>query len=41
MKAYELLFIVNPSIEDETREAVLARIESVIAADGGAIDNVV
>ena len=40
MKAYELLFIVAPSIDDETRAAVLNRIESTIAASEGTVDNV-
>lgn len=40
MKAYELLFIVAPSIDEETRAAVMARIESTIAASEGTVDNV-
>ena len=40
MKAYELLFIVDPSIDDETRLATSKRIDNVITSQGGKIDNV-
>ncbi|MDO4291371.1 MAG: 30S ribosomal protein S6 [Eggerthellaceae bacterium] len=40
MKAYELLFFVAPTIDEETRAGVMKRIESTIAADNGVIDNV-
>lgn len=40
MKAYELLFFVAPSIDEETRLAVMKRIETAITADKGVIDNV-
>ncbi len=40
MKAYELLFFVAPTIEDETRAAVMKRIETTIAEGEGKIDNV-
>ncbi|MCL2136366.1 MAG: 30S ribosomal protein S6 [Coriobacteriia bacterium] len=40
MKAYELLFILNPTLEDEVREATMQRIDTTIAAQGGEIDNV-
>ncbi|MEE8716992.1 MAG: 30S ribosomal protein S6 [Coriobacteriales bacterium] len=40
MKAYELLFFVNPAITDEARAAVMKRIESTIAESAGVIDNV-
>ncbi|MDR0888893.1 MAG: 30S ribosomal protein S6 [Coriobacteriales bacterium] len=38
MKAYELLFIVDPAIEAEAREATLKRINDAITAQGGTID---
>jgi small subunit ribosomal protein S6 len=38
MKAYELLFFVNPAIDEESRLAANKRIENVITADGGVID---
>ena len=40
MKAYELLFIVNPAIDDETRLATSKRIDSTITEQGGKITNV-
>lgn len=40
MKAYELLFIVDPSIDDETRLATSKRIDSTITSQGGRVDNV-
>jgi small subunit ribosomal protein S6 len=40
MKAYELLYIVDPSANDEARAGVSARIEGVVTSEGGAIKNV-
>ena len=40
MKAYELLFIVAPTIDDETRAGVMKRIDTAIAAADGKVDNV-
>lgn len=40
MKAYELLFFVAPTIEDEARAGVLKRIETVLADGNGTVDNV-
>ncbi|WP_080800998.1 30S ribosomal protein S6 [Arabiibacter massiliensis] len=40
MKAYELLFFVAPSIDEETRTAVMKRIETTIADAKGTVDNV-
>lgn len=40
MKAYELLFFVDPAIEDDAREALLARVESTITGQDGVIDSV-
>ena len=40
MKAYELLFFVAPTIDDETRLAVMKRIETTVAESNGVIDNV-
>lgn len=40
MKAYELLFFVAPSIDEESRLAVMKRIEITITADKGVVDNV-
>jgi len=40
MKAYELLLMLNPSLEEDARAAVLDRIQGVITADGGVVDAV-
>ena len=40
MKAYELLFFVNPSLDPETRLAVMRRIDNTIAEANGKVDNV-
>ena len=40
MKAYELLFSVAPSIDEETRAAVMKRIDTTIAEGKGTVDNV-
>ena len=40
MKAYELLFIVPPTIDDETRAGVMKRIETTITDAEGVVDNV-
>lgn len=40
MKAYELLFFVAPTIDDESRLAVMKRIETTVAESNGVIDNV-
>ena len=40
MKAYELLYFVAPTLEEEARANVQSRIESAITAGEGTIDNV-
>lgn len=40
MKAYELLFIVAPTIDDATRAGVMKRIETTITDAQGVVDNV-
>ena len=40
MKAYELLYIVDPSANDEVRAGVSARIDAAITSEGGQVDNV-
>ncbi len=39
MKAYELLFFVAPTIDEETRTAVMDRISATIAEGEGTIEN--
>ena len=40
MKAYELLYFVAPTLDDEARANVASRIEGTITAGEGVIDNV-
>lgn len=40
MKAYELLYIVDPSSSEEVRAGVSARIDVAITNEGGTIDSV-
>lgn len=40
MKAYELLFFVDPTIDEETRAATMKRIDVTITDNGGVVDNV-
>lgn len=40
MKAYELLYFVNPALEEDAREATSKRIDNAITAQGGTIDKV-
>ena len=40
MKAYELLYIVDPSANDEVRAGVSARIDVTITSERGTIDSV-
>ena len=40
MKAYELLYIVDPSANDEVRAGVSASIDVTITSEGGTIDSV-
>lgn len=40
MKAYELLFFVDPALDEETRLASMKRIETTITEPGGVVDSV-
>lgn len=40
MKAYELLFFVDPAATEEMRAGAMKRIEVAITANGGSIDSV-
>jgi small subunit ribosomal protein S6 len=40
MKAYELLYFVNPVLDEEDQLATLKRIDTTIVSQGGIIDNV-
>jgi len=39
VKAYELLLLLNPSLDEESRAAVLDKVHGLITADGGVVDN--
>lgn len=40
MKAYELLLLLNPSLDEEANAAVLEKVQGIITADGGVVDKV-
>lgn len=40
MKAYELLLMLNPTLDDEARGALLEKAQGLVTADGGVVDNV-
>ena len=40
MKAYELLFFMNPALDEETRAGVLKKIDAMVVENGGAVDSV-
>ncbi len=37
MNKYEMLYILNPELSEEAREAVIAKLEDIIAKDGGIV----
>lgn len=40
MKAYELLVLLNPTLDEDARETAVGRVQEVITNDGGTIDSV-
>ena len=34
MTNYEVMFIINPTLEEEKREATIEKVKAIIAADG-------
>jgi len=40
MKAYELLFFINPALEEEDRVATFKRIDTAITSQDGVVDNI-
>ncbi len=40
MKAYELLYVIDPSASDEVRAGVSARIDAAITTEGGQVDSI-
>lgn len=39
MKAYELLLMLNPTLDEDARAGVVEKVHSLIAADGGVVDS--
>jgi small subunit ribosomal protein S6 len=40
VKAYELLLLLNPSLDEESRAALMDKFQGLITTDGGVVDNV-
>jgi small subunit ribosomal protein S6 len=40
VKAYELMLMLTPTLDDEAREAALGKVESLITSLKGTVDNV-
>ena len=40
MNNYELLYIIDNSIDDEAKEAVIARLSGIVTNDGGTVESV-
>lgn len=40
MKAYELMLMLDPTLDDEMRASVIEKVQGLITADGGVVDNV-
>jgi small subunit ribosomal protein S6 len=40
VKAYELMLMLTPNLDDEAREAALEKVQSLISSNDGAVDNV-
>ena len=39
MKAYELMLMLDPTLEEDAREATLEKVQGLITDGGGAVDN--
>ena len=40
MNSYELLYILNNDLADEAKEQVIEKLNAVVTANGGTVDNV-
>ena len=40
MKNYEILFVIDPVLEDEKKEAAVDRVKEIITAEGGEVGDV-
>lgn len=39
MKAYEVMVIIDPSLDDEARAGVLAKVQALVTEPGGTVDS--
>ncbi len=39
MKAYELMVMLNPTLDEEAREAIVVKIQGLVTDGGGVLDN--
>jgi small subunit ribosomal protein S6 len=39
MKAYELMLVLDPSLDEEAHNAALEKVNGIITADGGVVDS--
>ena len=40
MNKYELMYIIDPAVEDEARKALIAKFNDLITGNGGSVDKV-
>jgi len=40
VKAYELMLILDPGLDDEGRQGVVDKIQGIVTADGGVVESV-
>jgi small subunit ribosomal protein S6 len=40
VKAYELMFVLDPSLDEDSQSATMDKIQGVITSDGGSVDEV-
>ena len=40
MNSYETLYIIKPTVEDEAREALIAKFAAIITENGGEVENI-
>ena len=40
MKAYELMLVLDPSLDEEAHAAAVEKITGIITADGGVVDSI-
>ena len=40
MNSYELLYIINNELADEAKDALVEKLNAVVTANGGTVDNV-